>query len=98
MELYLLMVLHPRGHLITFVLVIGCVISVLDAIDVKSLCLFCVIVISGAKQLDRQDIVDQTMDLGYVEVVAKPKVDENVLIVMEVSKRFVHACKGKWGM
>ena len=98
MDLYLLTTLLPGGHLNVLVLVIGCDVSVLDNVDMEPLCLLSVVVVSTPKKLDRFTVMDHTVYLRQVEVVADAKINKYILIIVKSSKGIVQACEGGCGV
>ena len=57
MLLHLLAALQPHCYLWVPILMVCCMISILCKVDVQVLRLFCVVIISGAKQSDRRHIM-----------------------------------------
>jgi len=58
-------------------------ISILHKVDMKPLGLLCIIVISCAKQVDRQAVVEKAVNLWNIEVIPHPKIYEDILIFIK---------------
>ena len=91
MDLHLLMAILPGGHLNGLVLVIGRFISVLDDVDMELLGLLGVIIVGSSKKTDQGTVMDETVYLWQVEVVANAKFNEDFLILVKVSEHIIQA-------
>ena len=81
MDLHLLVVILPGGHLNGLILVIGRFISVLDDVDMESLSLLSVIIVGSSKKMDQGTVMDETVYLWQVEVVVNAKFNEDSLFL-----------------
>ena len=85
------MTLQPSGHLrIVFTLATRA-IGLLGKIDVESLGGFCIEAVKATKLADGNDIVEEGVELRYVEVLADSEIDEDIFVLMELVEGVVHA-------
>ena len=94
MSSHLLVAPHISRHLIIFILPVGCFVGLLDQVNMQALHLLHVIVISGAKEHNRQAVVKETMDLGQVEILVHTNIMKYIFVVVETSEGLFKAAEG----
>ena len=82
-----------------FALAIGCAVCILDEVDVQSLGILSIVVVGRAIKPDGVDVMSsEEMKFVDVEVLANTEIDENLLILVEATKRIFKKRKGLIGM
>jgi hypothetical protein len=89
---------QPSSHLRIFIAVVGCTVGIFCEINMKTLCIFSVIIVCCSKQFNGVNIVNQGVKLGQVEVLTNAKLNKYVFVVMEIMKGLVEELEGFRGM
>lgn len=75
---------QPSCHLHSIILSVSGSVSLLGIIYMEPLRVFGVEAVETTKQPDCLDVVDERVELGYIEVVATAELDKDVLESMEI--------------